>query len=260
MKSHTVIGHQVRAVTIPCHLHPPGVAPGLSPPFQGRAAAHLAPTTQPVLTPCDPLGKWGTKRGEPSFPGQVVISGMRLEFNSPVPNPWNSSSQPGPLPWPIQSMSRHSSCCLCKCPNPAESSRAPRAFLGVFLARERLILVPATSPSDGVMRVRVLLGSCAEGRPREHRKSQGQGSGGAAAPAGAITQQNKSHSSHQLEIKEGLGTLCSCLSPPPGPCCGCDTSPARGSLGCCTGTEGKQGINSQTAPRMFSEGSAGSDF
>lgn len=109
MKSHTITGHQVRAgptaaATIPCHLHPPGMAPGLSLPFRVMLMPSLLPPLsqfQHLVTPSGPSWGNGARRGGPSFPRQVVISGMRLEFNRPVPNPWNSSSQPGPLPWPI---------------------------------------------------------------------------------------------------------------------------------------------------------------
>lgn len=86
MRSHTIIGHQVRAgptaaVTIPCHLDPPAVAPGLSLAFQGHADAQLAPTTQPVPTPCDlqqpehPPGEMGHKEGSALSPGRLSLVG-----------------------------------------------------------------------------------------------------------------------------------------------------------------------------------------
>lgn len=58
----------IRSELVPLQLSPSPCVPlwrppGLSPAFQGHADAQLAPTTQPVPTPCVPLGKWGTKRG-----------------------------------------------------------------------------------------------------------------------------------------------------------------------------------------------------
>lgn len=95
----------IRSELVPLQLSPSPCIPlrrpqGCPLPFRVMLMPSLLPPPsqfQHLVSPWED----GVQRGEPSFPRQVVISGMRLEFNSPVPNLWNSSSQPGPLPWPV---------------------------------------------------------------------------------------------------------------------------------------------------------------
>lgn len=73
--------------------------PGLFPP--PCQLKHLVSPQQPECPP----GETGAQSGESLFPKQVIITGVRLKFKSPVPNPGKSrflaqGLSPGPYsPW-----------------------------------------------------------------------------------------------------------------------------------------------------------------
>lgn len=137
----------------------------LPPPHQLQ---HLVSPKEPKHPP----GEMGAQSGESLFPEQVIISGMRLKFKSPVPNPGSSRFPTrgftrGPCnPWPYAAIAasiRAKSC----------AGQSPGASLRVLLAGH-LILDPTTSPYGYL--VRLLLGSWGGGRHiswlREQSKSK----------------------------------------------------------------------------------------
>ena len=99
--------------------------PGLLPP--PCQLEHLVSPQQPERPP----GEMGTQSGESLFPEQVIVSGMRLKFKSPVPNPGNSrlpaqGLSPGPCnPWQGTAIAASASA---KIPHRAEPPEPPSRF------------------------------------------------------------------------------------------------------------------------------------